>query len=133
MIPLVVGTLAIDTLEFPTHEVTGSFGGSASFAVLAASFFGPVRLVAGVGDDFNGEFRNLLEHRSVDLTGVVVHPGQRMFRWRGRYHDDLNKRETVEYQLNVLEHYDPVLPESFRNSRRVMIANMPPARQRRVL
>lgn len=133
MSPLVLGTLAIDEIESPVSHVHGSFGGSASFASVAASIFGPVRLVAGVGDDFPTPFRELLSRRGVDLTGLVHYPGQKMFRWHGRYHDDLNRRETIAMQLNVLANYEPVVPPTFMDSRPVLIANMPPAKQLHVL
>jgi sugar/nucleoside kinase (ribokinase family) len=133
MKPLVVGTLSIDTLEFVDREFKGSYGGSASFAVMGAALFGPTRLVTGVGEDFPEEFRAILAQRQVDLAGMKVHAGEKTFRWHGRYQKNLNHRETVEMALNVMEHYFPELPPSFCNSRPVMIANMPPSRQQRVL
>ena len=90
MPPLVVGTLAIDAIEFTGHAIVESFGGSASFSTVAAGFFGPVQLVAAVGDDFPPAFRELLIARGVHLEGVVTYAGEKMFRWHGRYHDDLN-------------------------------------------
>jgi cytidine kinase len=133
MTPLVLGTLAIDDIELPNSRISGSFGGSASFSTVAASIFGPVRLVAGIGDDFPAEFRQLLMDRGVDLGGLVHHNGQNMFRWHGRYHADLNRRETIAMQLNLLSTYEPVVPTTYLDSRLVLIANMPPAKQLRVL
>lgn len=133
MPPLVIGTLAIDEIEWPHGHAHDSFGGSASFSSVAASLFGPVRLVAGVGDDFPPLFAQLLRQRGVDLTGVAHHRGEKMFRWHGRYHDDLNRRDTIAMQLNLLANYEPVVPPAYANSRPVLIANMPPAKQLRVL
>jgi sugar/nucleoside kinase (ribokinase family) len=133
MPPLVIGTLAIDEIEWPHGHARESFGGSASFSAIAASIFGPVRLIAGVGEDFPPAFGQLLSQRGVDLAGVVNYPGQKMFRWHGRYHDDLNRRDTIAMQLNLLANYEPVVPPAFTDSRPVLIANMPPAKQLRVL
>jgi sugar/nucleoside kinase (ribokinase family) len=133
MTPLVVGTLALDTIDWPDGRVDGSFGGSGLFSSLAASLTGPVGLVAAVGGDFPPAFRALLESRGVDLAGLAVHPGQKMFRWHGRYHDDLNRRETVGLELNVIAATEPTLPPSVRGADIVLIANMPPAKQLHVL
>lgn len=133
MPPLVIGTLAIDDIETPKARMRESFGGSASFSSVAASIFGPARLVAGVGDDFPPAFRQLLSECGVELLGLKEHPGQKMFRWHGRYHDDLNRRETIAMELNLLTDYEPVIPPTFLDSRPVLIANMPPAKQLRVL
>jgi sugar/nucleoside kinase (ribokinase family) len=129
---LVVGTLADDTVETPSGRVEGTLGGAATYFSYAASFFGPVRLVGIVGDDFRPEDRQLLADRGVDLRGLTVGRG-RSFRWSGRYEGDLNVATTLDTQLNVLDGYRPRLPEAYRDSRFVFLANSPPALQESVL
>ena len=129
---LVVGTLAYDTVETPSGRVEDVLGGAATYFSCAAAFFGPVRLVSVVGEDFRAEDRQLLEERGVRLDGLTVAPGK-SFRWAGRYEGDLNVAETVATDLNVLEGYQPQVPQAFRDSRFVFLANSPPALQMSVL
>ncbi|MBX7103490.1 MAG: hypothetical protein K1X57_05390 [Gemmataceae bacterium] len=129
MAPLIVGTLALDTIEAPGEPIRHSFGGSGSFSSLAAGLFGPVRLIGAVGDDFPDEFRAILEAGRVDLRGLSVYPGEKMFRWHGRYQTDRNLRETVGLELNVIAVSEPTIPPEFQDSPCVLIANMPPAKQ----
>jgi sugar/nucleoside kinase (ribokinase family) len=129
---LVVGTLAYDTVETPSGRADDVLGGAATYCSLAASFFVPVRLVGVVGEDFKAEDRALLADHDVLLDGLAEAPG-RSFRWSGKYVGDLNVAETVDTQLNVLEGWEPVVPEPFRNSRFVFLANSPPALQAQVL
>lgn len=127
--PLIVGTLALDTIEAPGEPTRQAFGGSGSFSSLAAGLFGPVRLVAAIGGDFPDEFRGLLQAGQVDLSGLAAFPTEKMFRWHGRYQVDRNLRETVGLELNVLAVSEPTIPPDFRASEFVLIANMPPAKQ----
>jgi sugar/nucleoside kinase (ribokinase family) len=129
---LVVGSLAFDSIEAPTGTVDDVLGGSASYFCYAASFFTRPRLVAVVGDDFPKQHRQLFGDRGVDLTGLTVQPGK-TFRWKGRYHQDMNTRDTLEVHLNVLEKFEPQLPEHFRDSRYVFLANSRPLTQLKVL
>lgn len=129
---LVVGTLAYDTVETPSGRAEDVLGGAATYCSIAASFFVPVRLVGVVGEDFRPEDRTLLADKGVMLDGLHQAPG-RSFRWSGKYVDDLNVAETVDTQLNVLEGWEPTVPEEFRNSRFVFLANSPPALQAKVL
>src|SRR5262249_49066196 len=105
---LVVGTLAFDSIETPHGGVDDILGGSATFFAYAASFFTRPRLVSVVGDDFPEEHRRLLAERGVDMAGVQTQQGGLTFRWKGRYHADMNNRDTVAVHLNVLETFDPV-------------------------
>ena len=107
---LVVGSVALDTLESPFGKVEDSLGGSAVYFSIAASIMGPVRLVAVVGQDFPEEHLQLLDRRTIDLKGLETVPGQ-TFRWSGRYGFDLNQAVTLDTQLNVFEKFDPQLPE----------------------
>jgi len=129
---LVVGTLAYDTVETPAGRAEEVLGGAATYFSIAASFFGPVRLVGVVGEDFKAEYRTLLERHGVALDGLTTAPG-RTFRWAGSYVKDLNVAQTLDTQLNVLDGYEPRVPEAFRDSRFVFCANSPPALQRHVL
>ncbi|OAI55053.1 sugar kinase [Planctomycetaceae bacterium SCGC AG-212-F19] len=129
---LIVGSLAFDSIETPTGAVDDVLGGSASYFCYAASFFTKPRLVAVVGRDFPEEHRRMFAERGVDLSGLTVEEGK-TFRWKGRYHQDMNTRDTLEVQLNVLEKFEPNLSESFRASRHVFLANSRPLTQMKVL
>jgi len=129
---LVVGSIAFDSIETPNGSVADALGGSATYFSYAASFFLPPRLVAPVGEDFPDEHRQLLIGRGVDASGLVTLPGQ-TFRWKGRYHHDMNTRDTLEVHLNVLGSFKPDLPERFRDSTHVFLANSGPVLQARVL
>jgi sugar/nucleoside kinase (ribokinase family) len=109
-----------------------TLGGSGSFFAYAASFFTRPRLVGVVGDDFPDSFRAVLGERDIDTTGLVTHPGK-TFYWKGRYHQDMNTRDTLDVQLNVFGTFDPVVPPAFRDSTHVFLANGHPAIQARVL
>ena len=131
---LVVGSLGIDTIETPFGRVENVLGGSATYIATAASYFAPpVRLVGVVGSDFPGEHFQFLENREIDLEGLQVDRGGKTFRWGGRYHYDLNSRDTLYTELNVFERFDPVIPESYRRSAYVCLGNIDPDLQRKVL
>lgn len=131
---LVVGTVAFDSIETPYGKAEKVVGGAATYIALAASYFtDPVRVVSVIGDDFPQPTLRELELRGVDLQGLQVRQGQRSFYWSGRYHNDLNTRDTLVTDLNVLADFDPVLPEAYRDSPFVMLGNLTPAVQLRVL
>jgi len=130
---LVVGSIALDSVETPHGVVENALGGSASFFSYAASFFTPVRLVGVVGEDFPTEHRAMLEGRNVDTAGLVVEAGGKTFHWKGRYEGDMNTAETLEVHLNVLGTFDPELPPAFTQTPFVFLANGSPAMQRKVL
>jgi sugar/nucleoside kinase (ribokinase family) len=129
---LVVGSIAFDSIETPNGTVDDALGGSASFFSYVASFFTRPRLVGVVGEDFPEEHRHLFESRQIDTSGLVTAKGQ-TFRWKGRYHQDMNTRDTLEVHLNVFGTFEPVLPEAFRDSTHVFLANGSPTLQARVL
>jgi sugar/nucleoside kinase (ribokinase family) len=129
---LVVGSLAFDSIETPNGSVDNALGGSATYFSYAASFFTPPRLVGVIGEDFPDEHRRLLAAAGVDIEGLVTLPGQ-TFRWKGRYHQDMNTRDTLEVHLNVFGEFDPVLPPHYRDSTHVFLANGVPALQAKVL
>ena len=129
---LVVGTVAFDSIETPFGNAERVLGGSASYFALAASYFAPVRLVGVIGQDFPQEYLELFKQRSVDLEGLRKEIGE-TFHWRGRYHEDINIRDTLELHLNVLSGFVPRLPESYRDAEYVFLGNIDPAMQIEVL
>jgi sugar/nucleoside kinase (ribokinase family) len=129
---LVVGSVALDSLETPFGRREDVLGGSACYFSACASFFGPTRLVAVVGEDFAEEHVRFLASREIDLTGLARRPG-RTFRWKGRYEFDLNTAHTLDTQLNVFAEFRPELPEIYRDSEYVFLGNIDPDLQRRVL
>ncbi len=129
---VVVGSVALDSLETPFGRRDEVLGGSASHFSTAASFFGPVGVVAVVGEDFPVEHLDFLASRGVDLEGLVRRPG-RTFRWKGRYEFDLNVAHTLDTQLNVFAEFAPQLPEAYRDAEYVFLGNIDPDLQRNVL
>lgn len=131
---LVTGSIGIDTVETPTGKVENVLGGSSIYFAYAASFFGKVRLVGVVGDDCPPDFlKPLHDNPNVDLAGLEVRRGSKTFRWHGRYHADVNDRDTIGVELNVLAERGPTIPEQFRDSRYVFLANTHPALQAELL
>lgn len=129
---LVVGSLGLDTLKTPFGRVEEVLGGTASYFALAASTYTTVRLVAIVGADFPRDYVALLERRGVDLQGLKIKEGK-TFRWSGEYGFDLNVAETLDTQLNVFADFHPHLPEDYRDTQYVFLANIHPALQLEVL
>jgi sugar/nucleoside kinase (ribokinase family) len=129
---LVVGSVAFDTIETPYGRAAEVLGGSAAYFAVAASYFAPVKLVAVVGEDFPAHERAFLASRDIDLAGLTVSKG-RTFRWTGRYHEDMNIRDTLDLQLNVFSDFAPVLPSDFGDAPFVFLANINPGLQGGVL
>lgn len=131
---LVVGSVALDTIETPFGAVENVLGGSATYIAVAASYFtSPIRLVGVVGGDFPQQGISFLEDRHIDLTGLQVIKDGKTFRWSGRYHYDLNERDTLSTELNVFEKFEPKILEKNRKSRYVCLGNIDPMLQRKVL
>lgn len=130
---LIVGSLGLDTVITPFDKIEDALGGSATYIALAASYFsGPVELVGVVGNDFPDEYLKLLEDHNIDLEGLQKEEGK-TFRWGGKYHYDLNVRDTLFTDLNVFEKFDPVIPEKFKKSKYVCLGNIDPTLQLKVL
>ena len=129
---LIVGSIALDDIKTPLAEHADLLGGSASYGAVSASFFSPVNLVGIVGNDFPKEHIELFENRKVDLEGLQIAEGA-TFRWSGEYMWDMNTRETRSVALNVFEHFNPVLPESYKETPFVLLANIAPDLQHHVL
>ncbi len=131
---LVVGSVAFDSVETPFGNVNDALGGSAVYISAAASYFtAPVRLVAVVGGDFPTYHMQFLEDRRVDLDGLQVVREGKTFRWGGRYHYDLNTRDSLYTDLNVFEQFNPIIPNGFKRSAYVCLGNIDPVLQRQVL
>ena len=129
---LVVGSVALDTVETPFGRAEDALGGSATFFSAAASLFGPVQLVGVVGSDYPVDALNFLAERGVDLAGLERAQGE-SFRWAGRYAFDLNSRETLETRLGVFAAFQPKIPDEFRDAEWVFLGNIDPELQLGVL
>ena len=123
---IVTGTLGIDTIETPRGGAERVPGGSAAYFAAAASAQCPVRLVGAVGEDWPAEHRTLLESfRNVDLAGLEQRAGSQTFAWGGKYHSNMNVRDTLFTELGVLEEAPPSVPDTFRDSDFLFLANTP--------
>jgi sugar/nucleoside kinase (ribokinase family) len=131
---IVVGTMAFDAIETPFGKIDQVIGGSATYVAYAASnFVQPIQQVSIVGYDFPQEEMNDLSKRGVQLDGVKIVPDKKSFFWSGRYHMDMNTRDTLVTDLNVLLDFDPVLPESYQNAEFLMLGNLDPVIQKKVI
>ena len=130
---LVVGSVAFDSIHTPTAQRDRVLGGSAVYFSYAASYFTPVRLVGVVGEDWPAEHTEMLTNRRVDMSGLQIKAGEKTFFWKGKYMPNMNDRETLEVELNVFGDFDPHVPEEFRDSRYVFLANGSPVVQGKVL
>lgn len=130
---LVVGTVATDDIETPYGKETDVLGGSATYFAAGASFFTGVRVVGVVGGDFDLSRLDFLRKRNVDLAGIEVVPEGKSFRWSGKYHHDLNHRDTLGTWLNVLATFQPKLPDAWKDTPYLFLANIDPKLQRQVL
>lgn len=124
---LIVGSVALDSIQTPTAKRENILGGSATFASYAASFFGPAQLVGVVGEDWPKQHTEMLEKQGINTEGLEVVKDGLTFRWSGKYLDNMNDRETLETHLNVLGDFKPKLPESYRRSQFVLIGNGAPS------
>ena len=125
---LVVGSVAFDSIRTPHGEVEGILGGSASFFSVAASWFGPVKVVAVVGDDFGKEHLEVFNLRSIETTGLEHAPGK-TFRWKGEYVGDMNEAKTLDVQLNVFQDFSPKVPDADTSTEFVFLGNIHPSLQ----
>src|SRR5258708_23776404 len=128
---LVVGSVAFDALESPYGKVDRALGGAATYFAIAASFFTHVNLVGIVGDDFTEVDARIFHGRTIDIDGLERATGKTFF-WAGRYSQNLNERVTLATELNVFAEFRPRLPEKYRHSKYVFLANIAPDLQRSV-
>ncbi|AII52477.1 MULTISPECIES: PfkB family carbohydrate kinase [Hymenobacter] len=131
---VVIGTVAFDALETPFGKTDKIIGGAATYISLSASYsVKPVKLVAVVGDDFPQSDIDLLQQHGADTTGLQIKQGEKSFFWSGKYANDLNSRETLVTELNVLADFDPILPDSYQDCKYLMLGNLTPQIQRLVI
>lgn len=131
---LVLGTVAFDTIETPFGKAERIIGGAGTYVAWASShFYNDIKLVSVIGDDFPKSELTALEARGVNMEGVEVRKNEKSFFWAGRYHNNMNSRDTLATELNVLANYAPVLPESIKNVDYLMLGNFAPAVQSSVL
>jgi sugar/nucleoside kinase (ribokinase family) len=131
---LVIGTVAFDAIETPFGKTDKIVGGAATYASLAASYFyNKVKIVAVVGDDFpQSEIADLNKH-NIDTEGLQVKAGEKSFFWAGKYHNDMNSRDTLITELNVLADFDPIIPSSYQDCEYLMLGNLQPQVQQTVI
>ncbi|MCE5313523.1 MAG: PfkB family carbohydrate kinase [Armatimonadota bacterium] len=130
---LIVGSVALDTVETPTGKVERALGGAAVYSSVAASFFAPVKVVGVVGEDFPKEHLDFLASRKIDTKGIQIIPGGKTFHWAGSYEGDMNQANTKITELNVFQAFSPELPEDYKSSKYVFLANIDPELQLKVL
>ncbi|WP_343606024.1 PfkB family carbohydrate kinase [Fluviicola sp.] len=131
---LTVGSVAFDAIETPFGKTDKIVGGAGTFIALSASnFIKDQRIVSVVGEDFPQETLDLLASKGVALEGLQIKQGEKTFFWSGRYHNDMNSRDTLVTELNVLEHFDPIIPESYQGAEYLMLGNLSPQVQRQVI
>ena len=134
MTNLIVGTVAFDAIETPYGKTDKIIGGAATYISLAASFFtDKLNLVSVVGGDFPESAIKMLEKHHVDTKGLQIKEDEKTFFWSGKYHNNMNSRDTIETQLNVLETFDPIIPKEFSSSDFLMLGNLVPSVQQKVL
>lgn len=131
---LVVGSMAFDAIETPFGKTDKIVGGAASYILLAASYFHkPTKVVAVVGGDFPKDFINNLAARGCDMEGLQIRENEKSFFWSGKYHNDMNSRDTLATELNVLADFDPIIPESYQDCEFLLLGNLAPTIQRQVI
>jgi sugar/nucleoside kinase (ribokinase family) len=131
---LTVGSVAFDAIETPFGKTDKIIGGAGTYIAIAASFYkNQQNIVSVVGDDFPEDYLQQLRDRNVNLDGLQIKKGEKSFFWSGRYHNDMNSRDTLVTELNVLEHFDPTIPDSYQGSDYLMLGNLSPQVQRQVI
>jgi len=131
---LVVGSVALDSVETPFDKIEDALGGSATYISLAASYFSAlVELIGVVGNDFPKKYIEMLEQHNIGLEGLQIIEGEKTFRWGGKYHYDLNFRDTLFTELNAFQNFNPIIPEKFRKAKYICLGNIDPILQMKVL
>lgn len=131
---LVIGSLALDTIETPFGKAEYTLGGSATFISTTASYFVKgVRLVGIVGTDFPAEEIEFLKSKGINTTGLEISKTKKTFHWHGRYHTDMNNRDSITTELNAFEDFNPIIPDSFKDSEFVCLGNVNPEIQKKVI
>ena len=131
---ITVGSVAFDAIETPFGKTDKIIGGAGTYIAFSSSYFMKKQsIVSVVGDDFPQEMLDKLAKRGVDLTGLQIKEGEKSFFWSGKYHNDMNSRDTLITELNVLEHFDPIIPESIQGADYLMLGNLSPQVQKTVI
>jgi sugar/nucleoside kinase (ribokinase family) len=131
---LTVGSVAFDAIETPFGKTDKIIGGAGTYIALSSSYFtNDQKIVSVVGDDFPSETLKDLEKRGIDIEGIQIKKGEKTFFWSGKYHNDMNSRDTLVTELNVLGDFDPLIPDSYQNVSYLMLGNLAPAVQRQVI
>ncbi len=131
---IIIGTVAFDAIETPFGKTDKIVGGAATYASLAASYFyNKVKIVGVVGDDFHQEDINKFTEHGIDTEGLQIKSGEKSFFWSGKYHNDMNSRDTLATELNVLADFDPIIPESYQDCEYLMLGNLTPQIQQTVI
>ncbi|RNL50155.1 PfkB family carbohydrate kinase [Pedobacter jejuensis] len=131
---IIIGTVAFDAIETPFGKTDKIVGGAATYASLAASYFyNKTKIVAVVGDDFQQADIDTFKEHGIDTEGLQIKAGEKSFFWSGKYHNDMNSRDTLITELNVLENFDPIIPESYQDCEYLMLGNLTPQVQQTVI
>ena len=131
---LVIGTVAFDAIETPFGKTDKIIGGAATYIATSASFFKKnINLVSVVGEDFPHETIQMMNARGIDTEGLQVKKGEKTFFWSGKYHTDMNTRDTLATELNVLSTFDPIIPENYQDCEYLMVGNLMPSIQKKVI
>lgn len=131
---LIVGTVAFDQIETPFAKTDKIMGGAANYIAVAASQFGiDATVISIVGEDYPQDFLNLLTERNINTSGIEIVKGEKSFFWSGKYHNDMNTRDTLDTQLNVLSNFKPIVPEAYKDAKVLMLGNLHPQIQLDVL
>ncbi|WP_104380816.1 PfkB family carbohydrate kinase [Sphingobacterium sp. HMA12] len=124
---VIIGTVAFDTIETPFGKTDKILGGAGTFASIAASYLcDQIKLVSVVGEDFGSRNLALIKDHGIDVSGVQIIPGGQTFSWSGRYHNDMNSRDTLATDLNVLADFDPIIPDSYQDCEYLLLGNLTP-------
>jgi sugar/nucleoside kinase (ribokinase family) len=131
---LTVGSVAFDAIETPFGKTDKIIGGAGTYIAIASSFYNnDQKIISVVGEDFPSEMLEKLKQRNLDIEGLQIKEGEKTFFWSGRYHNDMNARDTLVTELNVLEHFDPIVPESYQGVDYLMLGNLSPQVQKTVI
>lgn len=131
---VIIGTIAYDAIETPFGKTDKIVGGAATFAGLAASYlYDRVKLIGVVGDDFGDDNLDMLRSKGISLEGVQIKKGEKSFFWSGKYHNDMNSRDTLITELNVLADFDPIVPDSYQDCEYLLLGNLTPQIQQTTL
>jgi len=131
---IIIGTVAFDAIETPFGKTDKIVGGAATYASLAASYFyNKVKIVGVVGDDFLEKDIKIFNNHGIDTEGLQIKAGEKSFFWAGKYHNDMNSRDTLVTELNVLADFDPIIPESYQDAEYLMLGNLTPQVQQTVI